>query len=79
MGALSMRLVKRARATDMPFGSLAAIKELRGQLDELELHAIEEARAKGATWEDIAGTLGITRQALQQRLARTAKASKRSE
>jgi DNA-directed RNA polymerase specialized sigma24 family protein len=72
-------LVKRARAKEMPFGSLAAIVELRGQLDELERQAIEEARAKGATWEDIAHSLGVTRQALQQRLARTATASKRSE
>jgi len=74
-----MRLVKRARATDLPFGSLAAIGELRDQLDQLELEAIDAARAKGATWEDIARQLGITRQALQQRLARTAKASKRSD
>jgi DNA-directed RNA polymerase specialized sigma24 family protein len=70
MEFLPARLIKRARDHNMPFGALNAITELRAHLTTLENKAIEEARAKGASWEDIAGALGITRQALQQRLAR---------
>ena len=55
---------------EIPFGALTAIAEMRTLLKEWEWAAIESARTKGAAWRDIAEALGITRQALQQRLAR---------
>jgi hypothetical protein len=70
MELLPARLIKRARAYDMPLGALTAITELRAHLATLEKNAIDDARAKGATWDDIASALGVTRQALQQRLGR---------
>ena len=69
---LPMRLVRRALNTDLSIGSLEAIAVLRRDLDHLEERAVATARSRGASWADIAETLGITRQALQQRVARRA-------
>ena len=65
---ISTSLVRRANNMGLPFGALSAIAELKGQLKAVESLAIEEARKKGATWDVIATALGITRQALHQRL-----------
>ncbi len=64
------RLIKLARNGEIPFAALSAIATMRAMLKDWEWAAIESARAKGASWRDIAESLGITRQALQQRLAR---------
>jgi hypothetical protein len=66
----AMMLARRALNTELPMGALYAIVELRDRLREAELDAVEGARVRGASWEDIAGTLGITRQALHQRMQR---------
>lgn len=71
-GALSARVVRKALNTDLPFAALPAIAELRADLDEVEERAIATARAHGASWSDIAEALGVTRQALQQRVSRRA-------
>jgi predicted transcriptional regulator len=47
--------------------ALQAIAELRPQLAALEQAAMQAAREKGATWEEIATAMGITRQAAQMR------------
>ncbi len=65
---LSTKALKRAENSDLPLLALSAVAALRGSLDELELTHIDSARDKGASWEDIASAMGITRQALQQRL-----------
>jgi hypothetical protein len=62
------RIVKRAENEELPLLGLRAISELRSMLDELETQHVSSARAKGASWEDIAAAIGITRQALQQRM-----------
>ena len=62
------RLVKRAENEELPLLGLRAIGELRSLLDELESAHILSARDKGASWADIAASVGITRQALQQRM-----------
>jgi hypothetical protein len=62
------RLLNRARRyEELPLGALQAIAELRPQLAELEQAAARAARDKGATWDEIATALGITRQAAQMR------------
>jgi len=73
---LAHRLIRRALNTELAIGALEAIGILRKQLEELEDRAIATAREKGASWADIADALGITRQALQQRVARRALAAK---
>lgn len=61
-------LLRRAENLELPLLGLSAILDLRERLDALELAAIQSAREKGATWDEIAETLGVTRQALHQRL-----------
>ncbi|MFN2545471.1 MAG: hypothetical protein ABR600_13025 [Actinomycetota bacterium] len=63
-------LARRALNDDLPMGALAALVQLRTRLGEAERASIEGARARGASWEDIATTLGVTRQALHQRMQR---------
>lgn len=70
MDFLPPRLVRLAQKLDLPVGALTAIRALKVQLEELEWAAIRSAREKGASLEDIAIALGVTRQALQQRVAR---------
>jgi len=61
-------LLRRAqRYQELPLASLQAIAELRPQLAELEQAAVQAAREKGATWQEIATAMGITRQAAQMR------------
>jgi DNA-directed RNA polymerase specialized sigma24 family protein len=66
-----MMLARRALNEELPMGALYAIVALRGRLREAELAAVEGARARGANWEDIAAALGVSRQALHQRIQRT--------
>jgi hypothetical protein len=65
---ISRSLVRRTEQYyDLPLVALAAIVEIRRCLDEIEDKAIEAAREKGATWEEIAESAGVTRQAIYQR------------
>jgi hypothetical protein len=62
------QLLRRAqRYQELPLAALHAIAELRPQLVEVEQAAVQAAREKGATWEEIATAMGITRQAVQMR------------
>lgn len=62
------RLLRRAqRYQELPLAALQAIADLRPRLADLEQAALQAARQKGATWEEIATAMGITRQAAQMR------------
>ena len=50
-----------------PLAALEAVVETRRHLDAVERAAVEAAREKGATWEDIAEALGVSRQAIYQK------------
>jgi DNA-directed RNA polymerase specialized sigma24 family protein len=63
-------LLRRAHNLDLPFSAFQAITGLRSELERLEWAAIQSARQKGATWDEIASALGVSRQALHQRLRR---------
>jgi hypothetical protein len=67
------KLVRRARNLELPMGALFAMAELRDRLRDAEAVAVQAARERGASWEDIAHALGVTRQALHQRYAPAAK------
>jgi Zn-dependent peptidase ImmA (M78 family) len=56
---------------EFPLSALEAITEARRVLDEVECEAIACARARGATLEDIAEALGVSRQAIHYKLQRT--------
>jgi len=47
--------------------TLRAIAELRKLLEEAENQAALQARRSGATWQEIADELGLTRQRVHQR------------
>ena len=51
-----------------PLIGLQAIRELRADLDSAESEAILRARELGASLEDIADAMGITRQGVSYRL-----------
>jgi hypothetical protein len=61
-------LIKRAENESFPLIGLAALRELRKALDELEAAAILRARDMGASTSDIGEALGLTRQAAYYRL-----------
>jgi hypothetical protein len=71
------RLLKIAQNRELPLAALQALTELREELASLELDHVHNARQKGASWEDIAQALAISRQAVQQRFANGA--SRRKE
>ncbi len=59
-----------AAQREQPGGALAAIVELRERLEELEEFQVENARAHGWSWSEIAQPLGVTRQAVHHKYAR---------
>jgi hypothetical protein len=60
-------LCRRAQGDAGPADALRALTALRGRLDELERRHVGALLAEGATWAQIAETLGITRQAAHHR------------
>jgi predicted ArsR family transcriptional regulator len=53
---------------EFPLSALEAVTEARTRLDEIECDAIGSARERGATLEDIAEALGLSRQAVHYKL-----------
>jgi hypothetical protein len=46
---------------------LRAVATLRGPVEALEALQVDNARAKGWSWRDSAGRLGVTKQAVHQK------------
>ena len=57
----------RVRSSNEPLVILDALTEMQDVLQQVERAAVEEARAQGATWSQIAEALNRTRQAVEQR------------
>ena len=64
------RLIRHLETPDLPLEALQSIRRLRRYLDELEAGCILKARQLGASSADIGEALGITRQAVYNRLHR---------
>lgn len=62
------RLIRHLETPDLPLQTLQAIRRLRRYLEELEAACILKARELGASPTDIGEALGITRQAVYNRL-----------
>jgi CRP-like cAMP-binding protein len=62
------RLIRHLETPDLPLEALQSIRRLRRYLDELEAGCILKARQLGASSADIGEALGITRQAVYNRL-----------
>ena len=59
-----------ATASKDPSVGLAAVASLRVLLESLEELQVENARALGWSWQQIAGTLGVSRQAVHKKYGR---------
>ena len=69
--SVSRALLRRLESYEtFPLESVETVVQLRRTLDAIEARAIEVARARGATWEDIAEAAGVTRQAIYQKFHR---------
>jgi hypothetical protein len=62
-------LARRLRHDRDPLDALAAIRELRRQLDSLEEEYVRAALERGASWDAIGTALAVSRQAAHKRLA----------
>jgi anti-anti-sigma regulatory factor len=75
---LSRTLIRRLeRYRDFPLEALEAVSQVRELLGEIEMRAIVEARERGATWDDIAEALSISRQSVLYRLRTLSKLPRR--
>jgi hypothetical protein len=61
--------VAAATSSRDPDVGLAAVAALRGLLEVLEALQVENARARGWSWQDIAARLGVTKQAVHKKYA----------
>jgi DNA invertase Pin-like site-specific DNA recombinase len=61
-------LIRRLEATGLPLEALDASRQVRAYLDRVEATAMRRARDLGASPADIARALGITRQAVYNKL-----------
>jgi hypothetical protein len=62
------KIVTEAADPD-PQTGLAAVAALRGLVEVLEELQVDNARAKGWSWRDIARVLGVTKQAMHYKHA----------
>ena len=60
----------RVRSSNEPLVILDSLAEMQEILHQIERAAVEEARAQGATWSQVAEALNRTRQAVEQRFGR---------
>jgi len=61
--------VAAATSSQNPEVGLAAVAALRGLVEVLEALQVENARAKGWSWQQIAARLGVTKQAVHHKYA----------
>ena len=58
-------------ASEDPSEGLRAVAALRRLLERVERIQVESARGRGLTWQEIADELGVSKQAVHQRYAKT--------
>jgi hypothetical protein len=56
-----------ATSSPDPEVGLRAVAALRGLVEAVEALQVDNARAKGWSWQDIAGRLGVSKQAVHQK------------
>jgi hypothetical protein len=64
-----VRLAEAASSRD-PAEGLRAVRALRELADRLEARQVDNARAQGWSWQEIAAQLGVSRQAAHKKHAR---------
>ncbi|MCU1431029.1 MAG: hypothetical protein JWP95_134 [Actinotalea sp.] len=61
-----IELAKQADGED-PLSALSALVALRQQVEQREAVLVRRARVRGASWQAVAGVLGVTRQAVHKK------------
>ena len=65
----TLELAEGAASNDPEVG-LRAVAALRVLVERLEMLQVENARALGWSWQEIAGRLGVTKQTVHRKYAR---------
>jgi transcriptional regulator with PAS, ATPase and Fis domain len=68
----ALRQIRPDKTDAFPLGALNGIRVLRGYLEELEPRCIERSLELGASVEDVADALGITKQGVYYKIRRIA-------
>ena len=74
-----MSNIKSIPSPDEPEEALAAVVALRHMADQLERKAVKAAIAQGWSWSQVAGALGVSKQAAHKRHAVHISQSKRDK
>ena len=61
------RLAEQAAGADEPEAALQALRELRGELEDLERSRVEDALRNGSSFGAVARAMNISRQAAHRR------------
>lgn len=64
-----MTYIKSLPSPDDPESALAAVVALRHMAEQLERKAVKEAISQGWSWSQVAGALGVSKQAAHKRHA----------
>lgn len=67
---MTQQALATSAAGDDPAEGLRAVRALRELADRLEALQVERARRLGWSWQDIAGALGVSRQAVHKKYNR---------
>jgi FixJ family two-component response regulator len=72
----AQEVAEAASDTTDPSSGLRAVAALRRLVETLELRQVEAALAAGASWQQVAVELGVTRQAVHKKYARRLQAAR---
>ncbi|MFH8620100.1 helix-turn-helix domain-containing protein [Streptomyces sp. NPDC017979] len=67
MGRDQLTQLARRAGDDDPVAALAAVAEMRRELERQEAVLVRRARTQGASWAQIAESLGVSRQAVHKK------------
>jgi DNA invertase Pin-like site-specific DNA recombinase len=67
---MSITALAAGAGDDDPFTALASVRRLRHEVDRAEELAARRARNAGASWQEIATILGVSRQAVHKKYGR---------
>jgi DNA invertase Pin-like site-specific DNA recombinase len=66
---LDVSVLAKEAAAGEPDDGLRAVAALRRLLDHLEAAQVGQAKAMGWTWQEVADSLGVSRQAVHKKYA----------
>ena len=71
VGEQTMSALVQQAGDDDPLRALAAVAELHREVSRAEALVVRRARVSGASWEQIARVLGVSRQAVHKKYGGT--------